>query len=244
MPPAMTEPPAPAAPDSPTAPATATPPPASPQFSRRPIAARDTRWAARVAARLASAGVTPNSISLAGIIFSAVAGGALLLTRRMPPIGDTPLFLLAIVGIQARLLCNLFDGMVAVEGGKKSKSGEVFNDMPDRIADPILLVCAGYAAAGEWGVALGWLAALLAVMTAYVRVLGRSLGTSIYFTGPMAKQHRMATLTVACALASVTTFWGLERRMLLAALAIICLGCVVTLIRRTLKIIHDLETAP
>jgi len=220
---------------------------AAPEFSRRPIAARDTKWAARVAARLASAGVTPNAISIAGIGFSAVAGAALLITRRTLPIADTLLFLVAIVGIQARLLCNLFDGMVAVEGGKKSKSGEVFNDMPDRIADPILLICAGYAAGGTgggWGVALGWLAALLAVKTAYVRVLGRSLGTPIYFIGPMAKQHRMATLTAACALASVATFWGFERRILLFALAIICIGCVVTVARRTRKIINDLETRP
>ena len=40
------------------------------------------------------------------------------------------------------------------------------------------------------------------------------------------------------------TFWGFERRILLAALAIICLGCVITVARRTGKIIHDLETAP
>jgi phosphatidylglycerophosphate synthase len=231
---------------------TATPAPTpqtavAPQFSRRPIAARDTKWAARVAAWLAKIGVTPNAISIAGIVFSAVAGAALLATRSTPPIIDTPLFLLAIVGIQLRLLCNLFDGMVAVEGGKKSKSGEVFNDMPDRIADPILLICAGYAAGGaggEWGAALGWLAALLAVMTAYVRVLGRSLGTPIYFIGPMAKQHRMATLTAACIFASITTFWNWERRILLIALSVICVGCVITVVRRTGKIIRDLETRP
>jgi phosphatidylglycerophosphate synthase len=81
-------------------------------------------------------------------------------------------------------------------------------------------------------------------MTAYVRVLGRSLGTKIYFIGPMAKQHRMATLTVACVIAAIATFWGFERQILLAALAIICIGCVVTVIRRTGKIIHDLESRP
>jgi phosphatidylglycerophosphate synthase len=220
-----------------------TAPPKS-EFSRRPIAARDTKWAARTAAWLARVGVTPNAISNAGIVFSAAAGAALLATRRTPPIVDTQLFLVAILGIQLRLLCNLFDGMVAVEGGKKSKSGEVFNDVPDRIADPILLVCAGYAAGGASGAAVGWMAALLAVMTAYIRVLGRSLGTPIYFIGPMAKQHRMATLTVACVIASVTTFWSWERRILLIALSIICLGCIVTVARRTGKIIHDLEMRP
>jgi phosphatidylglycerophosphate synthase len=214
------------------------------EFSRRPIAARKTAWAARIAARLAAAGVTPNAISIAGIAFSAIAGAALLATRRTTPAVDVLLYVVAIVGIQARLMCNLFDGMVAVEGGKKGKAGEVFNDFPDRLADPLVLVAAGYAAGGAWGVALGWLAALLAVMTAYVRVLGRSLGTPIYFIGPMAKQHRMATLTAACLFATIFTFWRRDDDVLLLALAIICLGCVVTVARRTQKIIRDLEARP
>jgi phosphatidylglycerophosphate synthase len=214
------------------------------QFSRRPIAARNTRWAARVAARLAAAGVTPNAISVAGIGFTAAAGAALLATRRTTPALDVVLYFVAILGIQARLMCNLFDGMVAVEGGKRSKSGEVFNDLPDRIADPLVLICAGYAAGGAWGVPLGWLAALLAVMTAYVRVLGRSLGTPIYFIGPMAKQHRMATLTATCLIAAIATFWRRDGDVLLAALAIICAGCVLTVIRRTRSVIRDLEARP
>ena len=218
--------------------------PSPEEFSRRPIAARNTAWAARVATRLAAAGVTPNAISIAGIVFSAAAATALLATRGTPPRVDVLLYVIAILGIQARLLCNLFDGMVAVEGGKKSNSGEVFNDFPDRIADPLVLVAAGYAAGGAWGVGLGWLAALLAVMTAYVRVLGRSLGTPIYFLGPMAKQHRMATLTTACCLAAVATFWRRDDDIFLLALAVICLGCVVTVIRRTRKIIRDLEARP
>ena len=52
----------------------------------------------------------------------------------------------AAVLIQFRLLCNLFDGMVAVEGGLGTPSGILFNDFPDRIADPLILICAGYAA--------------------------------------------------------------------------------------------------
>ena len=212
--------------------------------ARRPIAARDTRWAARVAAWLVRVGVTPNAISLASVAFSAIAGAALVTTRFSGPAGDAALFLLAIVGIQARLLCNLFDGMVAVEGGRAGKAGEVFNDFPDRLADPILLACAGYAAGGAWGIALGWLAAVLALMTAYVRVLGRSLGTGIYFIGPMAKQHRMATLTTACLVAAGGAFWHVEARILIGALAIICLGCVITVARRTRRIVRDLETRP
>ena len=48
--------------------------------------------------------------------------------------------------------------------------------------------------------ALGWAAATAAVFTAYVRLLGGSLGQVQRFTGPLAKQHRMALLTGACLL--------------------------------------------
>ena len=33
---------------------------------------------------------------------------------------------------------------MAVEGGKKTKTGEIFNEFPDRVADIVLFVCAGY----------------------------------------------------------------------------------------------------
>lgn len=39
-------------------------------------------------------------------------------------------------GVLGRLLCNLLDGMVAVEGGKRSKSGELYNDVPGLISPP------------------------------------------------------------------------------------------------------------
>jgi phosphatidylglycerophosphate synthase len=68
------------------------------------------------------------------------------------------LLLLAAAGVQFRLLCNLLDGMVAVEVGRKTKGGEVFNELPDRASDVVLLVCAGYASAAAVGPA--WAAAL------------------------------------------------------------------------------------
>ena len=210
--------------------------------ARRPIAARNSAWAARVTRWLVEHNVTPNAISLASIGFAGLAAIAIAATRWTPwPWLKSTLFLIAIVAIQSRLLCNLFDGMVAVEGRKSGKAGEVFNDFPDRIADPLIFIASGYAAT-RWGVPLGWLAAVLAVMTAYVRELGRSLGAGTYFIGPMAKQHRMAVMTVVCAVAAVEVFGRGYRVMLDITLAIICVGCIVTMIRRTKRIIRDLES--
>jgi phosphatidylglycerophosphate synthase len=101
----------------------------------------------------------------------------------------------AAVAIQLRLLCNLLDGLVAVEGGLASPDGELFNEVPDRITDSLLLVAAGYAASVP---ELGWAAALAAALTAYMRVLGGTLGRPQDFSGLMSKPRRMALLTAAC----------------------------------------------
>ena len=79
-------------------------------------------------------------------------------------------FLGAIVGIQGRLICNLLDGMVAIEGGRKSKSGEIWNDFPDRLADPLVLAAAGYVAAIPW---LGIYLASALLIAGFMRWIGR-----------------------------------------------------------------------
>ena len=60
-------------------------------------------------------------------------------------------FVLAAVCVQLRLLCNLLDGMVAIEGGKQSPTGMLYNEFPDRVADSLFLVALGYAAGCGWG---------------------------------------------------------------------------------------------
>ena len=213
--------------------------------ARRPLKSRQTRWAAASAGWLARHNVSPNAISLASIAFAAVAGaayvGCVYSTSSALTIG---LLVVACLGIQGRLLCNLLDGMVAVEGGKGSKAGEIYNDAPDRLADVIILVTAGYFAGGTYGPVLGWLAAIVALLTAYVRVLGRSIGAGVYFIGPMAKQHRMATLTLANVLAAILTPWAWHRWPIRVALVLVIAGGVVTAVRRLTRIARDLRAAP
>jgi phosphatidylglycerophosphate synthase len=214
-----------------------------PDFVRRPIAARNTRWASAMARRLAQAGLRPNHISVLSVVFAALAGACLLASPGGSPAMSLTLLFGAALGIQGRLLCNLFDGMVAVEGGYRTRSGEVFNDLPDRLSDPLILVPAGYATAQLPGaVELGWLAGLLAVLTAYVRVLGGSCGVKQRFLGPMAKQHRMAVLTVACLLSLAETALHWPMRALYAGLVIIVAGCLMTIMRRTTSVVRELES--
>ncbi|HVK52424.1 MAG TPA: CDP-alcohol phosphatidyltransferase family protein [Pseudoxanthomonas sp.] len=199
---------------------------------RRPIAARGSAWAQRLSAALAASAITPNQISVASIFFALV--GALMLLVAPTTLG----LLVCALCVQLRLLCNLLDGMVAMEGGKQSATGALYNEFPDRIADSLLIVALGYAAGLPW---LGWLGALLAALTAYVRLAGGSVGLTQDFRGPMAKQHRMAVLTAACILAVVELHSSGTGYVLPAAAAIIALGALLTCVTRTLAMARQLR---
>ena len=186
----------------------------------------------------------PNQISVAGVAFAAAAGVAIAAAPRAPAPWPPVLFVAAAVSIELRLLCNMLDGMVAIEGGLQTRSGGLFNELPDRLADVLVLAPAGYALPLADGTsALGWAAALLAVLTAYVRALGGSLGLAQDFSGPMAKPQRMQLMAAACVGSVIEMGLGSAGRVMAAALAIVILGCVVTMARRTGRILRALEAA-
>lgn len=145
------------------------------------------------------------------------------------------------LGIQLRLLCNLFDGMVALEGGKKTANGAIYNEFPDRVADTLLLLGAGYAIDMPY---LGYIASLLAIATAYIRVFASSVGIAQTFIGPMAKQHRMAVLSLACLVAQAEWFWFQSYYALQVALYLIIIGSALTCYTRTKYLADALKQEP
>jgi phosphatidylglycerophosphate synthase len=187
--------------------------------ARRPLASRSTRWATALSSAAVRAGFSADGISILSLLVAAAGAAALILLPR-------PWNLLACAaGIQLRLLCNLLDGMVAIEGGKKSKVGVLYNEVPDRVADSLFLVALGYGIGMPW---IGWLAALAAAVTAYIRVLGGTFGLAQDFRGPLAKQHRMFVMTLGCLLGAGEYVYDGGERILVAAAWIIALGAIVT----------------
>jgi phosphatidylglycerophosphate synthase len=201
--------------------------------ARRPLATRDTEFARRLTKLLLRTPITPNQISLLSVAF-AVVGALALLTAPASPWR----FLVAAACVQLRLLCNLLDGMVAVEGGRGDPLGPLFNEAPDRIADSLLIVALGYAADAGW---LGWLGALLAAFTAYIRALGGALDLAQDFRGPLAKPHRMALLTGACVLAWIKAQFHDSGFILIAASAAIAFGSAATCVTRLRAIAAQLD---
>jgi len=213
-------------------------------MDRRPLKTRERGWAKALASMLVRSRVRPNAISVFSIVFALGAGAAFIASRNMEGIERVVLLVVAAACIQLRLLCNMLDGMVAVEGKMASKTGDIFNELPDRIADPLIIVPAGYAIIRFYslGPTFGWLAGLLAVMTAYVRVLAGSVRAKQEFVGPMAKPHRMATLTFAAIIDAVAGYLRFRDYALMLALIVIILGTIVTMIRRTRRMAAELES--
>ncbi len=206
---------------------------------RRPLASRDTGWARWIARRLTAAGIAPNHISMASMVMAACAGVAFWQAGEAEAGARIALLIAAALFCQLRLLCNLFDGMVAIEGGRQSPDGAFWNEFPDRVADMLILVGAGY---GTGEPALGWAAAAFAVLTAYTRELGRACGLPADFRGPMAKPHRMAAITAAALISCVEPAWGGHGVILKAALWLIAAGAALTALRRAATLVAALRS--
>jgi phosphatidylglycerophosphate synthase len=212
-------------------------------IDRRPIATRNRKWAQSATAWLAARNVSPNAISIGGMCACIAAGGALGLTSFEY---NRFLWLVAALGAQLRLTANMLDGMVALVSGRDSKVGKLYNEVPDRISDAAVFIGAGYAWGGN--VALGYIAAILAIFTAYVRGAGKIAGGPNEFCGPMAKQHRMLLITVACLYSvfvprswQIFHFENLEIGVMALALSMIIAGCVITVLRRFKRIARALR---
>jgi phosphatidylglycerophosphate synthase len=208
--------------------------------SRRELKTRNRAWAQQLGRMLSNAGVSPNFVSLLSIAFSAMV----TLSLYFYYLGPSPAWLLlGAAGIQLRLLCNLMDGLIAIEGRKKSPVGDLYNDIPDRIADVLIIVGIGLAIRDQnWAMELAWLCSIGAVLSAYLRYVGASLLGEHRYLGPQAKQHRMALCTVALLITATVHYFSLNpANVLLMALYLMFFGIIITCVRRTLWISQALK---
>jgi phosphatidylglycerophosphate synthase len=207
-----------------------------PSQGRRPIASRNSGWAKSTAALLARNGVTPNFISVLSIVFAALSLFAFYMDAHTASF-HVLWMALAIVGIQGRLLMNLFDGMVAVEHNRKSPVGGIFNEVPDRLSDTLTFFGLIFLVRDmPYGADMVYLAIALSITTAYIRTLGASLNVGHHFLGPMAKQHRMALVTAGCVIHI------LYPPIFYYVLIVMNLGLFITCYRRLARVYKLLQT--
>jgi len=220
---------------------------------RRPLRSRGVPVFGRMADVLARRGVTPNAVSAVSMVF-AMAGAALMVGAGSIEhnMAARVMLLLAAAMVQGRLLCNMLDGMVADRTpGGGTLVGRLYNEVPDRVSDTLLLLGLGWLVTSPVDFYLGALAACVAALTAYIRAMAREVGAPPPFHGPMAKPHRMALTTAVLLVlallphAWLTGWWGPDGRwgLVETALWAIILGGIITCWRRLTRIAKHAKAA-
>ena len=148
--------------------------------------------------------------------------------------------------MQLRLLANMLDGMVAVQCGTASPVGELYNEVPDRVSDTAAFVGAGYATGSH--PALGYVAAILAVFIAYIRVQGKVAERRKILAGRWPSRNACLRLTVlALYCGSTPSHWQpaltqpVELGLLGIGLGLIIVGELWTAWRRLARIARKLR---
>lgn len=213
--------------------------------SRRPIAQTfraTANWSVRLCVRLR---IHPDWVSYSSI--TAAAGAAVCFWRA----ADEPILLLAgALLCGKRLWLNMLDGMVALASGQASRRGEIVNELPDRFSDVLIFV--GVAHSGLCFPVLGYWAAIMALLTAYVGILGQAVGAKRQFGGVMSKPWRMAVLILGACVSAVLLMneWDTRLTLHLTVLdwtcLVIVLGCLQTIavrLARLLREVREDETA-
>ena len=188
-------------------------------------------------------GIHPNLVSYSSIVASAGASLCFWQAHAAPA-----LLIVAVGFCYLRLWLNMLDGMVAVGSGKASRTGEIANELPDRISDVIIFV--GVAHSGLCHVLWGYWAAILALLVAYVGTLGQAVGVQREFSGMMAKPWRMVALHAGAWITLGLLWWGDGRirygglTVLDWTLVAIVVGCVQTIWIRLVRILRALREQP
>lgn len=190
--------------------------------ARRPIANAFRQTARRAVQFCVRAGIHPDAVSYLSIVAAGSAGLCFWQAKAYP------FLLLAGPALcYVRLWLNMLDGMVALASGKASPRGEILNDLPDRISDVVIFV--GVAHSGLNGLAAGYLAAIFALLTAYVGMLGQAVGVHREFSGMMSKPWRMVALHIGAWVTLAILWWG-DGRIRFAGWTVLDWTCLIVIL--------------
>ena len=176
--------------------------------------------------------VHPDWITGAALVISVVGGVCLYVA----PGRLWPLALVPVIAV-VRTALNALDGLVAKSTGLARPWGEVLNELSDRFADVALL--GGIALAAPSNLILGASAITMMLLSSYLAILSKAAGGRRQYMGPMGKADRMVLLIIGTPFGFVLPLTWVYNGIL----AIVLVGCLLTLIRRAQATYADLRDA-
>jgi phosphatidylglycerophosphate synthase len=181
---------------------------------------------------LARARLTPNVVTVTAMVGSILVGAAVSLAAARPA-----LLLLLPVWLLLRMALNAIDGMMARELGMSTQLGAVLNELGDVVSDlslylPLALI---YEPARWPAIAFS----IGAVLTEFSGVLGRALGASRHYEGPLGKSDRAF---VVGALGLATFFFPTILRAWPWIFAVASLLTVATCLNRVTQALKELHS--
>ena len=183
-------------------------------------------------ARLATACVTANQITVGAMILS-LAGGALCL---LVP-GNRPVLGVIAALLAIRMGLNAIDGMLAREHNQKSRAGLIYNEVGDVISDAGLYLPLGVAlqplGVSTWALVVFAVAALL---TEFAGILGPQLGAPRRYDGPMGKSDRAIGVAIILALLAFGVPGGAWVSIVIVVMTVLALW---TTLRRATAILDE-----
>ncbi len=205
-----------------------------------------------VALGLGRLGVTPNGLTLIGLVITVV--GAVLLSQQLWVAGGLVVFVGGVF--------DMFDGTLARATGRVSPFGAFLDSVSDKTGEIVVYlgIIAGLSAAGiREGPLLAATAMGAGVMVTYTRArsegLGFTTGTGMAAVGVMPREVRLVILSLGLVLAGllgVTECGALScielavpgSSILLLALGIITIGATIATIQRILHVRSQARQQP
>ena len=181
---------------------------------------------------IAALGLTPNAVTLIAIVGSIAIGAAVSFANSRPA-----LLLLLPTWLFIRMALNAIDGMMARELALSTQLGAVLNELGDAISDlGLYLPLAFVYEPARWPIVAFSIGAILSEFSG---VLGRALGASRHYEGPMGKSDRAF---VVGALGLVTFLFPVTAQAWPWVFAIASLLTAVTCLNRVSKALEELRS--
>lgn len=182
---------------------------------------------------LANAGASANQVTVAALILSLVVGALFALnpTARWAA-------LLIPIWLFLRMALNAIDGMLAREHGMQSELGGILNELSDVTADAALYLPFALVPGISSGLIVGIV--ILSILTEMAGVVAVQIGASRRYDGPMGKSDRAFVFGLLALLLGL----GLDlRQWVNAALALVAVLTVLTIVNRSSKALQELTAS-